>query len=43
MYCHTVISRIQPPAGFEPRTSWTEVGTANHLATYTTEIPERGV
>ena len=30
MKCRTVMSWISPPAGFEPGTSWSEVGSANH-------------
>ena len=30
--------RISPPAGFEPATPWTEVGSANRSATRTLRI-----
>ena len=30
--------RISPPAGFEPATLWSEVGTANRLATRTLQL-----
>ena len=33
--------RISPPAGFEPATPWSEVGSANHSATLTLPHEER--
>ena len=35
MKCHLGSRRITPPAGFEPATLWTEVGSVNRSATRT--------
>ena len=32
---HLGLGRISPPAGFEPATPWSEVGSANRSATWT--------
>ena len=34
MKCHTVMSWITPPAGLEPSTSWSEVGSARPFQTW---------
>ena len=35
MKCCLGLGRISPPAGFEPATPWSEVGSSNRLATQT--------
>ena len=43
MKCRLGSGRISPPAGFEPATPWTEVGSANRLATRRFQKPRQGL